>query len=165
MLYEVITDASKNTGYMAVDYAFVRKFVDPEPTVTFASAQVEAETPAETISELDSISDTESPNETETPVSEVSVSEEPSEIPAQMEENQSANVTNAPEPLFPRYSVSVSGIKLSSPYRFNFPALSRITSYNVCYTKLLRDLFQNLNSIYFYLYVLISTLPGKNSFF
>jgi len=119
------SDASKNTGYMAVDYAFVRKFVDPEPTVTFAYAQVEAETPAETISELDSISDTESPNETETPVSEVSVSEEPSEIPAQMEENQSANVTNAPEPLFPRYSVSVSGIKLSSPYRFNFPALSK----------------------------------------
>jgi len=120
------SDASKNTGYMAVDYAFVRKFVDPEPTVTFASAQVEDETPEETIvSELDSISDSETSTENETPVSEVSISEESSEIPAQVEENQSTNATNAPEPLFPRYSVSVSGIKLSSPYRFDFPALSK----------------------------------------
>ncbi|WP_440946081.1 DUF2341 domain-containing protein [Methanosarcina sp. T3] len=116
------SDASKNTGYMAVDYAFVRKFVDPEPTVTFASAQVEDETPEENISELDSISDSLNSNETETPVSEVSVPEESSEIPAQMEENQSANTINAPEPLFPRYIVGVSGIKLSSPYSFDFPA-------------------------------------------
>ncbi|HIH94500.1 TPA: DUF2341 domain-containing protein [Methanosarcina acetivorans] len=125
------SDASKNTGYMAVDYVFVRKFVNPEPTVTFASAQIEDKTPEETISgsetsaENETISDSETSTENETPVSEVSVSEESSEIPAQMEENQSANATNAPEPLFPRYSVSVSGIKLSSPYRFDFPALSK----------------------------------------
>lgn len=124
------SDASKNTGYMAVDYAFVRKFVDPEPTVTFASAQVEDETPEETISgsetpaENETISGSETSNENETPVSEVSVSEESSEIPVQMEDNQSENATNTPETLFPRYSVDVSGIKLSSPYRFDFSALS-----------------------------------------
>ncbi|AKB27086.1 hypothetical protein MSSIT_0367 [Methanosarcina siciliae T4/M] len=125
------SDASKNTGYMAVDYAFVRKFVGPEPTVAFASAQVEDETPEETISgsetsaENETISGSENSTENGTPVSEVPVSEESSEIPVQMEDNQSENATTTPETLFPRYSVDVSGIKLSSPYRFDFSALSK----------------------------------------
>lgn len=123
------SDASKNTGYMAVDYAFVRKFVDPEPTVAFASVQVEDETPeetsgSETSAENETISDSENSTENGTSVSEVPVSEESSEIPVQMEDNQSENATNTPEILFPRYSVDVSGIKLSSPYRFDFSALS-----------------------------------------
>ena len=43
---ESYSDASKNTGYMAVDYAFVRKFVEAEPTVSFASDQIETESSA-----------------------------------------------------------------------------------------------------------------------
>ncbi|AKB17166.1 MULTISPECIES: DUF2341 domain-containing protein [unclassified Methanosarcina] len=120
------SDASKNTGYMAVDYAFVRKFVEPEPTVRFASDQVEDEISSENIlSESDSISESITSTETETPVSEVSAPEEIPETPVQLQENQDENETNAPETLFPRYSVNVSGIKLSSPYRFDFPGLTK----------------------------------------
>lgn len=34
-------DGSPNTGYMAIDYAFVRKYVSPEPTVTFSAMKSE----------------------------------------------------------------------------------------------------------------------------
>ena len=120
------SDASKNTGYMAVDYAFVRKFVESEPTVRFASDQIETETSAEnTLPESDSISESETSPETETPVPEVSVTEETSETPVQIQENQGGNETKVPETLFPRYSVNVSGVKLSSPYRFDFPVLTK----------------------------------------
>ncbi|MCC4771755.1 DUF2341 domain-containing protein [Methanosarcina sp. DH2] len=130
------SDASKNTGYMAVDYAFVRKFVESEPTVKFMSDQIKTEISTEnstsdsdSISDSDStsdsevISDSEATPEIETPIPEVSVTEETPEIPVQIQENQSGNETKAPEILFPRYSVNVSGVKLSSPYRFDFPVL------------------------------------------
>ena len=117
------SDASKNTGYMAVDYAFVRKFVESEPTVRFVSDQIETETSAETIiSESGSISESVTPPETEAPVPEVSVTEETSETPVQIQENQSGSETKNPEPLFPKYSVNVSGVKLSSPY-LGYPVL------------------------------------------
>jgi hypothetical protein len=124
------SDASKNTGYMAVDYAFVRKFVESEPVVKFVSDQIETEISVEdsvleSDFESDSISESETTPETETPVPEVSVTEEATEIPVQIQENQSGNETKTPETLFPRYSVNVSGVKLSSPYRFDFPVLIR----------------------------------------
>ncbi|KKH97961.1 hypothetical protein EO95_01955 [Methanosarcina sp. 1.H.T.1A.1] len=120
------SDASKNTGYMAVDYAFVRKFVESEPSVKFASDQIETETSTENIiSEPDSISESETTPETEAPVPEVSVTEETSETPVQIQENQSGNETKVPETLFPRYSVDVSGVKLSSPYELDFSALTK----------------------------------------
>ena len=111
------SDASKNTGYMAVDYAFVRKFVESEPTVRFASDQIEPETSIE-----NNISVYEATPETETPVPEVSVTEETSEMPVQIQANQSGNETKNPEPPFPGYSVNVSGVKLSSPY-LDYPVL------------------------------------------
>lgn len=118
------SDASKNTGYMAVDYAFVRKFVESEPSVRFTSDQIETETSAENIiSELDSISESVTSTETEAPVPEGSVTEETPETPVQIQENQSENETKVQENLFPRYSVNVSGVKLSSPYGLDFPVL------------------------------------------
>jgi len=120
------SDASKNTGYMAVDYAFVRKFVESEPTVRFASDQIKTETSAEnSLTGSDSIPESVTPTKTETPVPEVLVTEETSGTPVQIQENQSGNETQAPEILFPRYSVNVSGVKLSSPYRFDFPVLTK----------------------------------------
>ena len=55
---ESYSDASKNTGYMAVDYAFVRKFVESEPAVSFASGQIETESSAkDNTSETDNVSE------------------------------------------------------------------------------------------------------------
>ena len=115
------SDASKNTGYMAVDYVFVRKFVESEPTVRFASDQIETETSAGTSTEI-STENNISVSET-TPETEVSVTEETSEVPVQIQENQSGNETKNPEPMFPGYSVDVSGVKLSSPYELDYPVL------------------------------------------
>lgn len=43
-------DGSPNTGYMAIDYVFVRKYTSGEPTVSFSAIQTE-EQPAEEIEE------------------------------------------------------------------------------------------------------------------
>jgi hypothetical protein len=118
------SDASKNTGYMAVDYAFVRKFVEPEPTVSFVSDQLNTEALA-----VNSVSEESTPksetvlqNETSTP--EISTLEKPSEETVKVQENQSVNDTQTPGVLFPKYNVDFSGIKLSSPYRFDFSVLA-----------------------------------------
>lgn len=128
------SDASKNTGYMAVDYVFVRKFVESEPTVRFASDETETEIAEENnISESGSItesetetSETETP-ETETPLPEASVAEEApvevAKVQEKVQDSTSGNEINTSEPLFPGYGVDVSGVKLSSPYRFDFPVL------------------------------------------
>ncbi|RXA21382.1 DUF2341 domain-containing protein [Methanosarcina sp. MSH10X1] len=47
-------DASKNTGYMAVDYVLVRKFVGTEPTVRIISVQGEDRVSSESISKNNS---------------------------------------------------------------------------------------------------------------
>jgi hypothetical protein len=47
-------DASKNTGYMAVDYVLVRKFVEAEPTVKIISSQEEGKVSSESVSENNS---------------------------------------------------------------------------------------------------------------
>lgn len=125
---ESYSDASKNTGYMAVDYAFVCKFVEPQPTIRFASDQMGTETSSEdTAAETDQSESTSSESETtsenESTLSEVSTTEELAEGTENVLENQSGNETETQGTLFPEYSVDVSGIKLSSPYRFEFPVL------------------------------------------
>lgn len=47
-------DASKNTGYMAVDYTLVRKFVGAEPTVKIISSQEEGKVSSESVFENNS---------------------------------------------------------------------------------------------------------------
>jgi len=128
---ESYSDASKNTGYIAVDYAFVRQFVESEPSVSFASDQIKTEISAEdNISEPDSVSESETtPLESETApetgidLPEISSTEETPEDTVTVQENQSENETQTRETLFPEYQVNISGIKLSSPYRFDFPVL------------------------------------------
>ncbi|WP_269848638.1 DUF2341 domain-containing protein [Methanosarcina horonobensis] len=132
---ESYSNASKNTGYMAVEYAFVRKFVESEPTVNFVSDQNKTEVSTQNNAEVSiqsnasegSISESETIPETETSAPEISASEkspeESSEKTVKVQENQSVNETKAPEILFPRYNVNLSGIKLSSPYRFDSPVL------------------------------------------
>jgi len=135
---ESYSDASKNTGYMAVDYAFVRQFVESEPTVSFASDKIETEISADdntsgtdNVSESETTpsesettpSESETAPETETDLPEVSATEETPEDTVTVQESQSGNETQTQGTLFPEYHVNVSGIKLSSPYRFEFPVL------------------------------------------
>lgn len=132
------SDASKNTGYMAIDYAFIRKFVESEPTVSFASDQIKTDVSSEeNTSESDYVSESEitssesintssgsgNASEAETAVPDVKVSEKTPEDAVKVQENQSGNTTKSQGTLFPEYQVDVSGIKLSSPYRFDFPVL------------------------------------------
>ncbi len=118
------SDASKNTGSMAVEYAFVRKFVEPEPTVSFVSDQIETGISTETNVSEASITESETVPETENSTPEVSTPEKLPEDTVNVQENQSVNETSTPEILFPRYNVNFSGVKLSSPYRFDFPVLA-----------------------------------------
>ncbi len=129
-------DASKNTGHMAVDYVLVRKFVGTEPTARVISTQGEPEVYVENISE--NLSENLSKNVSESGVvSEPEVISESQATPgselnsetsasggfAQAQENLSQEA-GAPDVKFPEYNVGLSGIKLSSPYRFDdFPAL------------------------------------------
>jgi hypothetical protein len=127
---ESYSDASKNTGYMAVDYAFVRQFVESEPTVRFATDQTETGISADNTSEPDSVSESvptssesETAPETGIDLPEVSITEETPEDAAVVQESQSENETQTQGTHFPEYQVNISGIKLSSPYRFEFPVL------------------------------------------
>lgn len=104
-------DSSNNTGYMAVDYALVRKFVGTEPTVNVASAQIESNASTE---KNDSIKNT-SGNTSENISKNISGSA--------IQKNQIKNQTVTLDTEFPKYNVNISGIKLSSPYRFDFPTL------------------------------------------
>lgn len=145
-------DSSKNTGYMAVDYVLVRKFVGTEPTVRIISAQGDNNISSKSVSENDSgissgngsksnsenISENNSENISETggspqsgalPEPHAAPGYKPnSEAPVpervvQAQENLSQNETGTPEIPFPEYKVGISGIRLSSPYGFDFPAL------------------------------------------
>jgi len=124
------TDASKNTGYMAVDYALVRKFVETEPTIDVVSTQVESDVSAENtpedISENTSKKISESgviPESELTSESESNSKVSASEGVAQVQENRTKGGTGVSNPLFPEYDVNISGVKLSSPYQFDFQAL------------------------------------------
>ncbi len=109
-------DSSKNTGYMAVDYVLVRKFVGIEPTVKVdpvsvgpnASIEnVSANTSAGTSENISGSAVTSGPNlnnETSTP-----------KPISQAQKDQSENRTGTSDTVFPVYNVNTSGIKLSSP--------------------------------------------------
>ncbi len=114
-------DASENTGYMAVDYVFIRKFVGlEEPSVQVSPAPADEEAPVEEVSEPEAV---EVPiEEVEVPVEEVSEPENVSEGLEEIEEEEAEAIT---EVSFPEYSVGISGIRLSSPYSPHFPALVR----------------------------------------
>lgn len=143
-------DASKNTGYMAVDYVFVRKFVEAEPTVKVISVHGEDEVSSESTFEENSVNlpknnygdnfENNSGNNSENAFenssqsgtlsepqaaqgSELNSETSAPERVAQAQENLSQNEIGSPDPLFPEYDVHISGIRLSSPYRFDFPAL------------------------------------------
>ncbi|HET8689135.1 MAG TPA: DUF2341 domain-containing protein, partial [Methanosarcina sp.] len=129
-------DASKNTGYMAVDYVLVRKFVGTEPTVRIISAQGEDKVSYESVSENNSGNNSEniswhgvSSQSAALPEPQAMTgSELNSETPApkgaaQAQENLSQNETGASELPFPKYNVGISGIRLSSPYRTDFSAI------------------------------------------
>lgn len=104
------SDASDNTGYMAVDYALVRKFVPTEPSVSFASAPSETEPATENETEVETGEENATENVSETESENVSVS-----LPEEEETSSEA--------VFPEYSVNASGIRLSSPYNFNFSSM------------------------------------------
>ncbi|MFY1112622.1 MAG: DUF2341 domain-containing protein [Methanosarcinaceae archaeon] len=115
-------DASETTGYMAVDYVFIRKFVGPEePSVQVTPAPAEEAAPVEEVSEPE---DVEVPVEdVEVPIEDVS---EPENVSEETEEEiEEAEVEAVPVVSFPEYSVGISGIRLSSPYSPHFPALVR----------------------------------------
>ena len=113
-------DSLNNTGYMAVDYVLVRKFVGTEPTVnvvsnqTGSNASIEKNASIENISGSTVTSQPDLNNKTFTP-GEVS----------QVQKNQGENKAGTLDTGFPKYNVSISGIKLSSPYRFDFPTLAK----------------------------------------
>lgn len=127
------SDASKNTGYMALDYVFVRKFVEPEPTVSFASDQIETEASNEnSINDLDSVLESETISsesgtvpENDTVIPEVSNSGEIPGDAVKVHENQSENETETQNMSSPEYNVAISGIKLSSPYRLEFSEIAK----------------------------------------
>lgn len=149
-------DASKNTGYMAVDYVLVRKFVGTEPTVKIISAQEEGKVSSENVSEnstgnsleikLEFVSKNNSGNshgndsestsentienhsenisEPQSAIrSEINPETSASEKGAQAQKNLSQNETGTPENPFHEYEVETSGIRLSSPYGFDFSTL------------------------------------------
>lgn len=141
-------DASKNTGYMAVDYVLVRKFVETEPTVKIISAQGEGNVSSESVSETNSEnslrdnSENISKNNSENSLRDYSknssenISEPQAELEseinsetfvseeaAQTQKNLSQNEKGTPELSFPEYTIGISGIRLSSPYGFDFYSL------------------------------------------
>lgn len=113
-------DSSDNTGYMAVDYVLVRKFVGTEPTVNVVPAPGLNSTIVKSVS-TENISGKIPENNTSRNISE----------PAVTPKNQSENKTSTPDRTstldteFPKYNVSFSGIELSSPYRFDSTTLVR----------------------------------------
>ncbi|WP_292391230.1 DUF2341 domain-containing protein [Methanosarcina sp. UBA5] len=143
-------DSSKNTGCMAVDYALVRKFVGTEPMVKVISAQGENRislengsvnnskdfsvnnsksdslnnSKSESVNNSENVSENKSEDISE-PGSKLNSETSTFEGAAQVQENLSQNDTSASESKFPKYNVEISGIKLSSPYNFDFSTLTK----------------------------------------
>jgi hypothetical protein len=119
------SDASKNTGYMAVDYIFVRKFVGVEPTVTVISMQepeVQTKNTSGKIPNTWDVPDPEFASKAQaTPES--GLNAEPSPKVMQTHENSGKIEEDSQNVTFPKYNVNASGIKLSSPYSTEFPKL------------------------------------------
>jgi hypothetical protein len=111
-------DSSNNTGYMAVDYVLVRKFVGTDPTVNVVPAQglnstIGKNASTENISGKTPENGKTSENNTSKNISE----------PAVTPKNQSENKIGTSDTEFPKYDVNLSGIELSSPYRFDSTTL------------------------------------------
>lgn len=136
------TDSSKNTGCMAVDYALVRKFVGTEPTVKVISTQGESSVSLENISvntssnssvsnsESNSANNSKNASENKSgnisaPGSKLNSETSASEGVVQVQENLSQNEIRSSDSKFPKYNVEISGIKLSSPYDFDFSTLTK----------------------------------------
>lgn len=122
-------DSSNNTGYMAVDYVLVRKFVGTEPTVYVVPAQIGSNNLTEKNATIKNTSGNTSENNSKnisgSAISTLGSNNETStsEIVSQVQTNQSENRIGTSDNGFPEYNVSISGIKLSSPYRFDSPTL------------------------------------------
>ncbi|AKB49502.1 hypothetical protein MSBRW_0249 [Methanosarcina barkeri str. Wiesmoor] len=118
-------DASKNTGYMAVDYVLVRKFVGTEPTVKIISDQEEGKVSSGSVSENNSENSLEDDSEG---TSEQSISENNSENVSEDDfeysfKNSSENISETQTAAGSKPNSETFGIRLSSPYEFNFSAL------------------------------------------
>jgi hypothetical protein len=123
-LYAAVNqDSSKSAGYMAVDYVLVRKFVGNEPTVRIASTENKPENSTTNISGSASGSISENTSQNTSEPKNVSRLENVSKGVSQVQENLSKNTTVTRDRTYPEYKVGISGIKLSSPYRFDFPSL------------------------------------------
>ena len=117
-------DSSKNTGYMAVDYVLVRKFVGNEPTAKIISAQNEGNS-SESVSENNSGN---SLGNSSDGTSEQSISENNSENVSEDNfeysfKNSSENISELQTAAGSNPNSETSGIRLSSPYEFNFSTL------------------------------------------
>ncbi len=141
------SDSSKNTGDMTVEYVYVRKYIEIEPTV-FIPTGLESdiskkdisgnnsENNSDNISEINykKISENISGNSSQAepvfesenvPESEPGYEGSVQEGIAQAQENENKKETNTSNTSFPEYHVTVSGIKLSSPYQFDIQTLSQ----------------------------------------
>jgi hypothetical protein len=118
-LYAAVNqNSSKSTGYMAIDYALVRKFVGIEPTVRVVSTENKSGNSTKNISGSTPVNiyqNTTGLGTNSTGTTSKGIS--------QVQQNLSKNTTVTRDKTYPDYKVSVSGIKLSSPYRFDSPSL------------------------------------------
>ena len=137
-LYAASYPSLENTGYMAVDYAFVRKFVETEPTVAVDpsvqtksgsnnSTENASKNSSEEVSESETPSEPESKHKAasagpETRSSEPEVTEETMQAQENLSKEQAINSNNTS---YPEYTVSTSGIRLSSPYQYDFSTLAK----------------------------------------
>jgi hypothetical protein len=122
-------DSSKNTGYMAVDYVLVRKFVGIEPTVKVDPVLIGPNASIENVSANASTSASEkiSGSTVSSGLNPNNEASTPNPI-QQVQMNQSENKTDPSDILFPEYNVNTSGIKLSSPYQLDSSVLTNVLS-------------------------------------
>ena len=128
-------DSSNNTGYMSVDYVLVRKFVGTEPTVNVVSTKIGSNVSIEKNTSIENIpvNTSENSGNNYENISGSKVTSQPDlnnntftpgEV-SQVQKNRGENKAGTSDTGFPKYNVSISGIKLSSPYRFDSPTLAK----------------------------------------
>ncbi len=128
-------DSSNNTGYMSVDYVLVRKFVGTEPTVNVVSTKIGSNVSIEKNTSIENIpvNTSENSGNNSENISGSTVTSQPdlnnntftSGEVSQVQKNRGENKAGTSDTGFPKYNVSISGIKLSSPYRFDSPTLAK----------------------------------------
>ncbi|HWR26156.1 MAG TPA: DUF2341 domain-containing protein, partial [Methanosarcina sp.] len=129
------SDASKNTGYMAVDYIFVRKFFGADPTVKVVSTlepEIQAENTSGKMPKIWAAPESELVSKAQATPEPTLNSKTSSEEIAKTQKNISGMGKEANNTTFPEYNVNTSGIKLSSPYDSDFPTLvEELNSLNI----------------------------------